>query len=81
MSEPLVLKPGKPLGTAEVCRLAKVSPRTAARWIDRGLLRGYVVPGSRHRRCEPRELLAFLQAANMPVPPELQAVAGDPSTP
>lgn len=38
------------LTAGEVARLCRVSPRTAARWIDDGILTGYRVPGSLDRR-------------------------------
>jgi hypothetical protein len=69
------ITPDRPIGTQQISKIANVSPRTVARWVDRRLLPGYVVPGSTHRRCMPRDLLAFLQQANMPIPPELAAVA------
>jgi excisionase family DNA binding protein len=71
--------PTKPLGTQEIARMANVAPRTAAKWIDAGILRGYTIPGSRTRRCTRQDLLAFLQASRMPIPPELSA-AEPPAT-
>ena len=55
------------LTTAEIGRLTGVSCRTAARWIDDGSLRGYRLPGSKHRRVPPAELLAFARRHDLPV--------------
>ena len=72
----------RPLGTQAVSRIAKVAPRTVARWIDNGLLPGWSVPGgSNHRRVMPRDLIRFLREARMPVPPDLAAVEADSASP
>ena len=74
------ISPGRPLGTQQIADLTNVAARTAARWVDNRLLRGYVVPGSTHRRVMPEDLLEFMQKANMPIPPALAAVANEPPT-
>jgi len=43
--------------TGQVAKIFKVSRRAIGKWVDSGRLRGYRVPGSRHRRI-PREYLA-----------------------
>lgn len=60
----------RPLTSHEVASLMQVSPSAVLRWIDQGLLRAFRTPGG-HRRVGTTELLAFLKAQNMPVPPQL----------
>lgn len=55
------------LTTSEIGRMTGVSCRTAARWVDEGLLKGYRLPGSKHRRVPPAELLAFARRENVPL--------------
>jgi excisionase family DNA binding protein len=46
--------------TSQVAHLCGVAPQTAAMWIDRGLLVGRRIPGSRHRLVERADLDRFL---------------------
>ena len=62
-------------GTQRVGRVCQVSPATVASWIDQGLLKGHKTPTGR-RRVEAVELLRFLQARDMAVPPDLQDALG-----
>jgi len=57
-------------GTLRVARVCQVSPATVANWIDQGLLKGHKTPTGR-RRVESDDLVAFLRAHEMAVPPEL----------
>jgi two-component system response regulator RpaA len=57
------------LGAA--AKLCRVSPRCCQKWVDSGRLKGYRMPGSDHRRVAADDLVAFLRASGMPVPPEL----------
>lgn len=60
--------------TTEVARLCDVSVRTAAQWIDNGLLKGFRVPGQGRlgkkargdRRVQKNDLLEFVRAHQMP---------------
>ena len=52
--------------TGEVARICQVSKRTVILWIDRGRLRGYRLPGSRHRRVSAASLRRFLRAHRLP---------------
>lgn len=54
------------LTTGKVARICRVSCRTAAKWIDSGLLAGWRLPGSRDRRVARSELLKFMAAHDMP---------------
>ena len=53
-----------------MARVCQVSPATVANWIDQGLLKGHKTPTGR-RRVESDDLVAFLRAHEMAVPPEL----------
>ena len=58
--------------TGEVAKLCRVSSRTAAKWIDRGLLKGWRVPGGKDRRVARKSLVEFLEQYQMPPIEELQ---------
>lgn len=58
-------------GTQRVARVCQVSPATVANWIDQGLLKGHKTPTGR-RRVVAQDLVAFLHAHEMAVPPELE---------
>lgn len=67
------IAPSDVLGTYSIASLSGVAPQTVANWIDRGLLRGWRVPGSRsERRVLAGDLRAFLERHGMPVPERLQ---------
>lgn len=53
--------------TGEIAQLCEVAPRTVMRWIDNGLLKGFRVPGSLHRRVLRADLIQFLQVNGMPL--------------
>lgn len=55
------------LTTGEVAKLCHCAPRTVARWVDLGLLKGYRIPGSQDRRIPRENLVRFLLANNMPL--------------
>jgi CheY-like chemotaxis protein len=57
-------------GTQRVARVCQVSPATVANWIDQGHLKGHRTPTGR-RRVEGSDLVEFLKAHEMAVPPEL----------
>ena len=58
----------KTLTTGELAKAFEVAPRTASKWIDRGLIRGYRIPGSRDRRVTKEEAKAFAKRNGMPEP-------------
>lgn len=51
--------------TGQVAHLCAVAPRTVAKWVDSGRLKGYKLPGSQDRIIPARELLAFLESHSM----------------
>jgi hypothetical protein len=65
-------KGDKVLSSGEVAQICHVAPRTAQKWIDAGLLKGYRIPGSRDRRVPIDEMVRFMEHHGMPVPPELR---------
>lgn len=55
----------------EVATLVQVSPSSVLKWIEQGKLKAYRTPGG-HRRVSSDELVGFLRAHQLPVPPELE---------
>lgn len=53
--------------TGEIATRCRVSVRTVAHWIDKGLLKGYRIPGSDHRRVMREDLVKFLQEHKLPM--------------
>lgn len=51
--------------TGEVAKICCVASRTVCSWIDRGLLKGFRVPGTSHRRVLRSDLISFMQANGM----------------
>lgn len=65
--------PGPPVLTSGyVAKVCKVAPRTVSNWFDKGLLKGYRLPGSSDRRIPAANLVAFMEAAGMGVPADLR---------
>lgn len=54
------------LGTTEIAKICRCSPRLVAQWIDAGRLPGFRLPGSPTRRVTRVALLAFMRAHQMP---------------
>ena len=62
----------KPLTTGKVADYCGVNFRTVIRWIERGELSAYKLPGSRgDNRIEVADLISFLKKNDMPIPEEL----------
>ena len=59
--------------TGQVAKLCRVSTRTAAKWIDKGMLKGWRIPGGKDRRVKRSELVAFLARHGMPTLEEFEA--------
>jgi len=66
MSEP------RTYGSGEIAKICDVNQRTVIRWLDRGDLVGFKLPGRGNNRVTAAELLAFLERNGMPIPAELQ---------
>lgn len=53
--------------TGQIAKVCSVSMRTVAKWIDSGILKGFIVPGSKDRRVAREDLTAFMQQHGMPL--------------
>ncbi len=58
------------LTTGEVAKYCGVHFRTVLRWIKRGQLRAFQLPGRGDNRVEVEDFLTFLRAHNLPIPDE-----------
>lgn len=58
--------------TGEIAKLCDVHLRTVIRWIERGSLKGFKLPGRGNNRVLASDLVAFLKEYSMPIPDELQ---------
>lgn len=67
--------PKRALTTGDVAGYCGVNFRTVLRWIERGHLKAYQLPGRGDNRIEVRDFLGFLQENRMPVPEEFQAIS------
>lgn len=61
----------KTLSTGEIAKLCDVNLRTVIRWIDRGALKGFKLPGRGNNRVRVEDFIAFLVEHDIPIPPEL----------
>lgn len=62
------------LTTGECATYCQVASRTVQKWLDTGLLKGFTIPGSKHRRVPQENLVVFMKEHGIPVPDELQVV-------
>lgn len=53
--------------SGDVAHICNVCRRTASSWFDRGLLKGYRIPGSGDRRVTREELIQFLKHHEIPL--------------
>lgn len=59
------------LTTGDIAKLCGVNFRTVIRWIQRGHLKAFQLPGRGDNRVQVADFIEFLNANNMPVPEEL----------
>ena len=59
------------LTTGQVAKHCGVNYRTVIRWIERGEMKAYQLPGRGDNRIEVEDLIAFLRKNQMPIPLEL----------
>jgi len=64
----------QPLTTGQIAKYCGVNFRTVIRWIERGQLKAFKLPGRGDNRIEVRHFLEFLTTHKMPMPPELAAI-------
>lgn len=62
----------KSLTTGDIAKYCGVTLRTVIRWIERGSLKAYKLPGRGNNRITPEDFVAFLSAHNMPIPADFQ---------
>ena len=61
----------KVLSSGDVARYCGVHFRTVIRWIEKGRLKGYKLPGRGNNRIDEEDFLAFLKSNDMPIPGDL----------
>ncbi|WP_415887263.1 response regulator [Neptuniibacter sp. QD37_6] len=59
--------------SGDVAQICGVSLRTVIRWIEKGELKGFKLPGRGNNRVSEDNLLKFLKAHDIPLPEELAA--------
>lgn len=64
--------PKRNLTTGDIAKLCGVNFRTVIRWIQRGHLKAFQLPGRGDNRVQINDFLGFLRDNNMPIPDELQ---------
>ncbi|MBV1879202.1 MAG: response regulator [Pseudomonadales bacterium] len=63
----------KILTTGEVAKYCGVHFRTVIRWIERGNIKAFKLPGRGDNRIESSEFVKFLKQNDMPIPEEFQS--------
>lgn len=63
----------KTLTTGDIAKMCDVNLRTVIRWIDRGDLKGFKLPGRGNNRVQVEDFVHFLNEHGMPIPSELAA--------
>jgi excisionase family DNA binding protein len=58
----------KSLTTGDIAKYCDVNLRTVIRWIDKGSLKGYKLPGRGNNRVTEQNFVDFLKENNMPIP-------------
>ena len=53
--------------TSEVANICQVSTRVVTKWFDNGMLKGFRLPGSKHRRFTYEDINTFMSDEEMPV--------------
>ena len=64
----------QPLTTGQVAKYCGVNFRTVIRWIERGQLQAFKLPGRGDNRIEVPRFLEFLRTHDMPIPGDLAAI-------
>lgn len=59
------------LTTGEAAKFCGVNFRTVIRWIEKGKLKAYKLPGRGDHRIQMQDFLVFLHENKIPIPPEL----------
>ncbi len=61
------------LSSGEVAKFCGVHFRTVIRWIEKGSLKAYKLPGRGNNRINEADFIQFLQDNHMPIPQEFQS--------
>lgn len=61
----------KTLSTGDIAKLCDVNLRTVIRWIERGALKGFKLPGRGNNRVRLEDFMSFLAEHDIPIPAEL----------
>ncbi len=69
------------LTTGEIAKLLGVTPRTIIRYIDKGVLKSYKLPGRGNNRVEKNDFIAFCKANELPLPAEKLVTLADITPP
>ncbi len=64
------------LTTGEAAKYCGVNFRTIIRWIERGRLKAYKLPGRGDHRIRQEDFVTFLRDNELPIPPEFDAGPG-----
>jgi CheY-like chemotaxis protein len=64
------------LTTGDVAEMCGVNFRTVIRWIQRGHLKAFQLPGRGDNRVLAKDFLDFLREHNMPIPEEMEEAEG-----
>ncbi|WP_372836107.1 response regulator [Pontibacterium sp.] len=65
------------LTTGDIAKYCDVNQRTVIRWLDKGVLKGFKLPGRGNNRVKLDDFVSFLKKNGMPIPDEL-AKEGQP---
>ncbi|TQV87594.1 response regulator [Aliikangiella coralliicola] len=60
--------------TGEIAKICGVNFRTVIRWIEKGYIEAYKLPGRGDNRVTEDSLVKFLKNNNMPIPSEIETV-------
>jgi len=66
-----IASPTTDLTSGQAARYLHVSIRTVCKWMDTGMLKGYRIPGSDHRRFIRAEVAEFCKTNEIPVHQDL----------
>lgn len=66
------METNKMLTSGEIAKICDVTVRTVQRWIDRGLLHSYKLPGRGDNRVKTEDFIHFLKTQNLPIPVEFR---------
>ncbi len=66
------MKQRKVLTSGEIAKYCDVTLRTAIRWIERGHLKAYKLPGRGNNRIQVADFIDFLKENKMPIPEKFQ---------